>query len=41
VSFSDSIDGIDKNHAVEQSLKSLHEQVEKWKADNRVTGHFA
>jgi hypothetical protein len=38
VSFTDTIDGIDKGHAVEQSLKSLHEQVEKWKADNRVTG---
>ena len=38
VSFSDSIDGIDKNHAVEKSLKSLHEQIEKWKADNGVTG---
>ena len=38
VSFSDSIDGIDKNHAVEKSLKSLNEQVEKWKADNGVTG---
>ena len=38
VSLSDSIDGIDKNHAVEKSLKSLNEQVEKWKADNGVTG---
>jgi len=38
VSFSDSIDGVDKNHAVEKSLKSLHEQIEKWKADNGVTG---
>jgi len=38
VSFSDSIDGVDKNHTVEKSLKSLHEQIEKWKADNGVTG---
>jgi len=38
VSFSDSIDGIDKNHAVEKSLKSLGEQIEKWKTDNNVTG---
>ena len=38
VSFSDSIDGVDKNHAVEKPLKSLHEQIEKWKADNGVTG---
>jgi hypothetical protein len=38
VSFSDTIDGVDKNHAVEKSLKSLHEQIEKWKADNNVTG---
>ena len=37
VSFSDSIDGIDKNHAVEKSLNSLHEQIEKLKADNGVT----
>src|SRR6476619_6824512 len=38
VSFSNSIDGVDKNHAGEKSLKSLHEQIEKWKADNGVTG---
>ena len=38
VSFSDSIDGIDKKHAVEKSLNSLHEQIEKWKVDNGVTG---
>ena len=38
VSFSDTIDGIDKDHAVEKSLKSLAEQIEKWKTDNGVTG---
>jgi hypothetical protein len=38
VSFSDTIDGINKDRAVEQSLKSLDEQIEKWKADNGVTG---
>jgi hypothetical protein len=38
VSFSDTIDGINKNRAVEKSLKSLGEQIEKWKAENRVTG---
>ena len=38
VSFSDSIDGVNKDRAVEKSLKSLHEQIEKWKADNGVTG---
>src|SRR5262245_38108788 len=37
LSFTDSIDGIDKNHALEESLKSLREQIEKWKADNGVT----
>ena len=38
VSFSDTIDGVNKDRAVEKSLKSLDEQIEKWKADNRVTG---
>ena len=40
VSFSDSIDGVnkDKDRAVEKSLKSLDEQIEKWKADSGVTG---
>ena len=38
VSFSDSIDGVNKDRAVEKSLKSLNEQIEKWKADNGVTG---
>jgi hypothetical protein len=38
VSFSDSIDGVNKDRAVEKSLKSLSEQIEKWKADNGVTG---
>ena len=38
VSFSDSIDGVDKDHAIEKSLKSLDEQIEKWKADKGVTG---
>ena len=38
VSFSDSIDGVNKDRAVEKSLKSLNEQIEKWKADSGVTG---
>ena len=38
LSFSDSIDGVNKDRAVEKSLKSLHEQIEKWEADNGVTG---
>ena len=38
VSFSNSIDGVNKDRAVEKSLKSLDEQIEKWKADNGVTG---
>ena len=38
VSFSDSIDAVNKDRAVEKSLKSLHEQIEKWRADNGVTG---
>ena len=38
LSFSDSIDGVDKDRAVEKSLKSLDEQIEKWKADKGVTG---
>src|SRR6476620_4400723 len=38
VSFSDSIDGVNKDRAVEKSLKSLDEQIEKWKVDNGVTG---
>ena len=38
VSFSDTIDGVNKDRAVEKSLKSLGEQIEKWKADNGVTG---
>jgi hypothetical protein len=37
-SFSDTIDGVNKDRAVEKSLKSLAEQIEKWKADNGVTG---
>ena len=37
-SFSDTIDGVNKDRAVEKSLKSLDEQIEKWKADNGVTG---
>jgi hypothetical protein len=35
---SDTIDGVNKHRAVEKSLKSLDEQIEKWKADNGVTG---
>ena len=38
VSFSDTIDGVNKDRAVEKSLKSLDEQIEKWKVDNGVTG---
>ena len=39
VSFSDSHPRRrTKTSAVEKSLKSLDEQIEKWKADNRVTG---
>jgi hypothetical protein len=38
VSFSDTIDGVNKDRAVEKSLKSLGEQIEKWKANNGVTG---
>ena len=38
VSFSDTIDGVNKDRAVEKSLKSLDEQIEKWKADNGATG---
>jgi hypothetical protein len=38
VSFSDTIDGINKDRAVKKSLKSLDEQIEKWKADNGMTG---
>ena len=38
LSFTDTIDGVDKDRAVEKSLKSLDEQIEKWKADNGVTG---
>jgi hypothetical protein len=38
VSFSDSIDGVNKDRAVEKSLKSLDDEIEKWKAENGVTG---
>ena len=38
VSFSDTIDAVNKDRAVEKSLKSLDEQIEKWKTDNGVTG---
>jgi hypothetical protein len=38
VSFSDTIDGINKGRAVEKSLKSLEDQINKWKADKGVTG---
>ena len=36
--FSYTIDGVNKDRAVEKSLRSLGEQIEKWKADNGVTG---
>ena len=38
VSFSDTIDGVNKDRAVEKSLKSLDEQIETWKAESGVTG---
>jgi hypothetical protein len=38
VSFSDSIDGANKDRTVEKSLKALDAEIEKWKADNNVTG---
>jgi len=31
-------DAVDKNHAVEKSLKSLREEIDEWKAKNGVTG---
>ena len=31
-------DAIDKDHAVEKSLKSLRAEIDKWKAGNSVTG---
>ena len=37
LSFTDTIDGVNKDRAVEKSLKSLDEQIEKWKVDNGVT----
>ena len=37
LSFTDTIDGVDKDRAVEKSLKSLADQIEKWKADKGVT----
>ena len=38
VSISATDDAIDKDHAVEKSLKSLRVEIDKWKADNSVTG---
>ena len=38
VSISATDDAIDKDHAVEKSLKSLRAEIDKWKADNSVTG---
>ena len=37
LSFTDTIHGVAKDRAVEKSLKSLHQQIQKWKADNSVT----
>src|SRR5512132_3775561 len=38
VSCSDTIDCVNKDRAVEKSLKSLDEQIETWKAESGVTG---
>ncbi len=38
VFVSGTADGVDKSHAVEQSLKSLREAIDKWKTENSVTG---
>ena len=38
VFISGSADGVDKSHAVEQSLKSLREKIDEWKTENGVTG---
>jgi len=38
VSVSATDGAVNKNRAVEQSLKTLREEIDKWKADNGVTG---
>ena len=38
VFISGTADGVDKSHAVKQSLKSLREAIDKWKTENGVTG---
>ena len=38
VSISATDDAINKDHAVEKSLKSLRAKIDKWKADNSITG---
>jgi hypothetical protein len=40
-SFSGTDDAIDKNGAVEKSLKSLRAEIDKWKADNGVSDSVA
>ena len=36
--ISGTADALGKNNAVEKSLKSLREAIDKWKTDNNVTG---
>ena len=38
VVISGTADALEKNNAVEKSLKSLREAIDKWKTDNNVTG---
>ena len=38
VSIDGTADGVDKSHAVERSLKSLREAIDKWKTENGMTG---
>jgi hypothetical protein len=38
VSIATTDDALDKNRAVEKALKSLRAEIDKWKADNGVTG---
>ena len=37
IGISATADALGKNNAVEKSLKSLREGIDKWKADNSVT----
>ena len=36
--ISGTADALGKNNAIEKSLKSLREAIDKWKTDNNVTG---